>query len=291
MFIKCSDIVKNFQLRIIGNSEAQIEGIGSLHRDGPKLLKWAKSIERLKDIHEGVVLTSEIMFSSIKPNPDVTYLTCDTNTRLVFAKIIKKYFDFNDELYFDNCVDKHRSNNQIKIGEFVFIGDNVKIGEGTQIHNNVVIHSNTVIGKNCIIKDLTSIGTEGLSHDFDEETQRYIKLPQIGGVILEDFVEVGPNSTIRRSALDDTFIGSGTKIGSLCNIGHNTIIESNCTLISHVVTSGSSKIGSNTFIGVGATIKNAINVGGNSTIGQGAVVVKNVPEGETWVGNPAKKLK
>jgi UDP-3-O-[3-hydroxymyristoyl] glucosamine N-acyltransferase len=130
-----------------------------------------------------------------------------------------------------------------------------------------------------------------LSHDYDPETDLYFKLPQIGGVIVEDFVEIGPNSTVRRSALDNTIIGRGTRIGSLCNIGHNVIIGKNCTFISHVIAGGSSIFGENVFVGMGASVKNGLTIGSNSTIGQGAIVVKNVPEHETWVGNPAKKIK
>ena len=180
---------------------------------------------------------------------------------------------------------------RLKIAENVFIGKNVDIGDYTEIQNNVVIRQNVKIGKNCVIKDNTTIATEGLSHDYDEDLDLYYKLPQIGGVIIEDYVEIGPNSTVRRSALDNTLIGRGTKIGSLCNIGHNVVIGKNCTFISHAIAGGSSVFGDDVFVGMGSSIKNGINVGSNVLIGQGGVVVKNIPQNETWVGNPAKKIK
>ena len=165
------------------------------------------------------------------------------------------------------------------------------MGEGCIIHDNVSIYPNTVIGKKCVIKSFASIGTEGLGQEFDSSINSYVKFPQVGGVQIGDDVEIGPYSTIRRSALGSTTVNHGTKIGSYCNIGHNCDIGKNCLLTSNVIIAGSSSIEDNVFMGIGALIRNKVKVSKNSTIGLGAVVVKNVPENETWVGNPAKKLK
>jgi len=141
-----------------------------------------------------------------------------------------------------------------------------------------------------VIKTHVSLGTEGLGLELDKETDEFVKFPQLGGVILEDNVEIGPTSTVRRSALDDTIIMSGTKIGSLVNVGHNCIIGRNCILTCQIVTSGSSVIGNNVFMGVNSVVKNGVNIGNDVTIGQGAVVTKHVPDGKTFVGNPAEDI-
>jgi UDP-3-O-[3-hydroxymyristoyl] glucosamine N-acyltransferase len=250
----------------------------------------SKNVNYLKSIIEGVVVCSKRDFVEIEHNKNVVYLITELNARLMFAKVVSTFFPQDPDENFINCVHIHKKNKKIRIGENVFIGKNVEIGEGTQIFHNVSIHSNTKIGKYCIIMSNTTISTEGLGLEFDNETCRYFKFPQIGGVILGDYVEIGPNSTVRRSALDNTIIGNGTKIGSLSNIAHNCIIGENCIFTGNVVTSGSSKIGNNVFIGIGVTIKQGVNIGDNVTLGQGAVVVKHVPENETWVGNPAKMI-
>jgi UDP-3-O-[3-hydroxymyristoyl] glucosamine N-acyltransferase len=289
--ISLQHLADTFGLRIIGDSSDYITQIGTKFQKSDKGLYWAKTVSFLESTKTGNVLCSEEVFNKSSTSSSVNYLIFNGNSRLLFSKIINAFFIpevFNDE---NNYVEIHRANEFLKIGSNVFIGKDVVIGKGTKIQNNVVIRQKVVIGENCLIKDNTTIATEGLSHDYDPETDLYFKLPQIGGVIVEDFVEIGPNSTVRRSALDNTIIGRGTRIGSLCNIGHNVIIGKNCTFISHVIAGGSSIFGENVFVGMGASVKNGLTIGSNSTIGQGAIVVKNVPEHETWVGNPAKKIK
>jgi UDP-3-O-[3-hydroxymyristoyl] glucosamine N-acyltransferase len=288
--IPIADIAEKFGLTIVGDSRAIVNQLGSTKRKGNRSFYWAKTKVFLESISSGTVLCGVEIFKEAKIQSSVTVLLASDSPRLTFSKIISEYFVpdvFEDE---SNYVADHRQNGTLKIGENVFIGKNVEIGNGTQIQNNVVIRQNVKIGKNCLIKDNTTIGTEGLSHDYDEVQDLYFKLPQIGGVIIDDYVEIGPNSTVRRAALDDTIVGRGTRIGSLCNIGHNVVIGKNCTFISHGIAGGSSVYGDNVFVGMGASIKHGMNIGNNATIGQGSVVVKHVPEGETWVGNPAKKI-
>jgi UDP-3-O-[3-hydroxymyristoyl] glucosamine N-acyltransferase len=288
--IPIADIAEKFGLTIVGDSQAIVDQLGSTKRKGNRSFYWAKTKAFLESISSGTVLCGVEIFKEAKIQSSVSVLLTSDSPRLTFSKIISEYFVpdvFEDE---SNYVADHRQNGTLKIGENVFIGKNVEIGNGTQIQNNVVIRQNVKIGENCLIKDNTTIGTEGLSHDYDEVQDLYFKLPQIGGVIIDDYVEIGPNSTVRRAALDDTIVGRGTRIGSLCNIGHNVVIGKNCTFISHGIAGGSSVYGDNVFVGMGASIKHGMNIGSNATIGQGSVVVKHVPEGETWVGNPAKKI-
>lgn len=288
--IQISEIAREFDLEIIGDSEAKVFGLGSTKRIEPNFLFWAKSPSLFEKIESGTVVCSNDVYKASTVKNGINILLTKENSRLIFSKIINNYFVpdiFNDNT---NYVNEFRKNNAIQIGENVFIGKGVKIGNGTVIQNNVVIRQMVSIGENCLIKDNTTLGTEGLSHDYDQVHDLYIKLPQIGGVLIEDFVEIGPNSTVRRSALDNTIIGRGTRIGSLCNIGHNVIIGKNCTFISHCVAGGSSIYEDNVFVGMNASIKNGLNIGKNVTIGQGSVVLKHIPENEIWVGNPAKKM-
>ena len=289
--INVSDIANKFNLRIIGDSKQKVLSVGSSLKQGDNFLYWAKSEAFIPKIKKGVILCSEDINIKNIVNKNLTFLVCQENSRLVFSKIIFDFFvpDFFSDT--KNYVDFHLKNNKISVANNVHIGKNVKIGNGTIIEENAIIKQNIIIGNNCLIKNNTSVGTNGLSHDYDKKKGLYFKFPQIGNIIIENNVEIGPHSTVRRGAIDSTIIGSGSYIGSMCNIGHNTIIGKNCTFISHNITGGSSSFGNNVFVGVTASIKNGIFVGQNAKIGQGAVVVKNIPENETWVGNPAKKIK
>lgn len=283
------DILNKFEVDFFGNREKSISMIGRMENQNKDSLFWSKNKENLCLVNSGTVICNKTDFNEITPTENVTYILTN-NPRLVFAKIITTFFQDKLSDDFTNYVQSHRLNDSIVIGDNVFIGKDVKIGNGTKIHHNSVIYSNTIIGNNCIINVGASIGTEGLGLEKDPETNTLFKFPQIGNVRLDDFVEVGPYSTIRRSALNETFIGKSTKIGSFCNIGHNCQIGTNCILTSNVIIAGSSNIGNDVFLGVGCSIKNAIGIGNDSTIGQGAVVIKNVGANETWVGNPANKI-
>lgn len=279
-----------FVFDVVGNPNKPFHSVGSSKNQQDDQLMWVKNHTFLEQVKCGTVICHKSDYAQIQPIDSVTYLITTDAPRLVFTKILIKYFPYDENLDFINYADEHRLNKSIRIGENVFIGKNVTIGDHSRILHNVTIHANTEIGKHCFIQSNASIGTEGLGLEVDPETGVNIKFPQIGGVIIEDHVEVGPNSTIRRSALENTIIRRGTKIGSMCNIGHNCIVGENCIFTCNVIVSGSSIIGNNVFLGVGSSIKHSKNVGNDVTIGQGAVVVKNIPDNETWVGNPAKKL-
>ena len=272
-----SDISSKFDLTHIGKKVA-IDAIGGVKSQNKNSLYWAKSNLYLEERQCGIVVCSSKDFELINQKDDVTYLISDKSPKLFFSKILNEILksDFNSD--FINKIDDFK-NKSITVGENVFIGENVKIGKGTIIHHNVSIYSNTTIGENCVIQSNVSIGTEGLGLELDPETDLYVKFPQIGGVIIEDYVEIGPGSTVRRAALDNTTIRKGTKIGALCNIGHNCIIGKNCILTCNIITSGSSIIGDYSFLGVGSIIKNGINIGDKVTLGKGSIVVKNIPEG------------
>jgi len=287
--ISPNELAAEFDLKIVGQTINPITSYGSLKKHDENSLLWLKSEKYLPKINCGYLIVShEMDISAISEK--ITCLVTNKKPRLVFSKIANKYF-VNHEHILDNHLAEHKKNKNIIIAENVFIGRNVQIGDGTVIYPNVVIEHGTIIGKNCVIKSHVSLNTEGLGLEMDPETNEYVKFPQLGNVILEDNIEIGPCSTIRRAALDSTIVGKGTRIGSLVNIGHNCIIGKNCILTSQIVTSGSSEIGDNVFIGVSSSVKNGVNIGSNVTIGHGSVVTKDLPGDGVYFGNPAVEIK
>jgi UDP-3-O-[3-hydroxymyristoyl] glucosamine N-acyltransferase len=117
------------------------------------------------------------------------------------------------------------------------------------------------------------------------------RFPQIGGLIIEDDVEVGSHSDIKRAALENTIIKKGCKLGSYTNIGHNCIIGENSLFTSHCVVAGSNNIGNNFYCGINASIKNGMDVGYNVTLGANSFLNINAESCNTYVGTPAKLLK
>lgn len=144
----------------------------------------------------------------------------------------------------------------------------------------------TIKNKAHTIGEGTIIGGEGFGW-YGNPPKRF---PHIGGVSIGTNVEIGSNVTIDRGALSNTIIFHDVKIDNGVHVGHNAVIREGSILTAHCVIGGSARIGVGCWIGLGALIKNQIRVGNNVTVGMGAVVLKDVPDGVTVVGNPARIL-
>jgi len=182
-----------------------------------------------------------------------------------------------------------------KIGDNVFIGPNCIVGTCT-IGNNVIIEGNNFIYDQVTIKNNVEIHAGAIigseAHNFvEDENGNKIKFPHLGKTIIGNNVIIGAQSVISRGVLSDTIIGDNTKIAQLVVVGANNIIHENCEIRANSIISGSVIIGKNTIIAPSVNIRNQQTIGSNCFIGMGAVVTKDVPDSETWIGNPARKLR
>ena len=138
------------------------------------------------------------------------------------------------------------------IGEGCSIGDNVQIGSGVRLYPRVVIYHDCVIGDNLIAHSGVVIGADGFGIAMDEG--RWIKIPQIGRVVIGNDVEIGANTTIDRGALDDTVIEDGVKLDNQIQIAHNVRIGAHTAIAGCVGIAGSTTIGKYCQIGGSAGI-------------------------------------
>lgn len=129
----------------------------------------------------------------------------------------------------------------------VFIGEDCSIGENCIIYPNVTVREGIKIGNNVIIHSGSVIGADGFGYVFEGGVHH--KIPQVGSVIIEDYVEIGANVTIDRATTGFTVIGKGTKIDNLVQIGHNVKIGFNSILVAQVGIGGSSIVGDNVILG------------------------------------------
>lgn len=178
--------------------------------------------------------------------------------------------------------------NNVAIGAYCVIGK-VIIGDDCVLDSNVRVYDDTVMGKGCIIKDGAVLGGAGFGFEIDENGNKF-RFPQIGGLIIGNQVEIGANTCVDRGALSNTEIGDYTKINNLCHIAHNNKIGKNVIITGCVNISGSNVIEDNVWIAPNASIRGYVHLGKGCVVGMGAVATKDIPAGETWVGNPAKKM-
>jgi UDP-3-O-[3-hydroxymyristoyl] glucosamine N-acyltransferase len=175
------------------------------------------------------------------------------------------------------------------IGPLAYVGRS-KIGDNTFIDGNCFIYDDVTIGNDVRVQAGTIIGSDGYGYQRNEKME-FEKFPHLGGVIIEDNVDIGSNTCIDRGALGNTIIKEGSKIDNLVHVAHNVIIGRHCAVIANAMLGGSVVIADYSWVAPSASILNQVSIGEKVTVGMAAVVTKNIPDGETWAGVPAKPLK
>jgi UDP-3-O-[3-hydroxymyristoyl] glucosamine N-acyltransferase len=166
------------------------------------------------------------------------------------------------------------------------VGDDSKLGADVNIFPNVTIYPRTEIGDRVRIHAGTVIGSDGYGYVLDSGV--HLKVPQTGNVILGDDVEIGANVTVDRGALGPTMIGRGTKIDNLVQIGHNVQIGEHCLVIAQVGIAGSACLGNYVVLAGQVGIGGHLKLGNQVTVGAQAGVMTDIPDGEKWLGAPAR---
>lgn len=174
----------------------------------------------------------------------------------------------------------------VKVFPGAYIGDNVIVGDNSVIFSGAKVYSETVIGKNCVINSGAIIGADGFGFAPNEKGE-YNKVPQIGNVILEDFVDIGAATTIDRATLGSTVIRKGVKLDNQIQIAHNVEIGKNTVIAAQTGIAGSTKIGENCQIGGQVGIVGHITIGNNVKIQAQSGIGRNVKDNEVLQGSPA----
>lgn len=168
-----------------------------------------------------------------------------------------------------------------------YIGGEVEIGNGCYIGLGTKLVGEIHIGNNVVIRENSVIGADGLSTDRDENG-RALTMPQFGGVIIEDDVQIGALTVIGRGAIDNTILKHGSKIDNSTFVSHNVIVGEDTFVVGESIMFGSSSTGKQVLISGNSTIRDGRHIGDKAVIGMGSVVTKNVETGAVVKGNPAK---
>ena len=168
-----------------------------------------------------------------------------------------------------------------------YVDSDVEIGKNCYIASGVRIVGNVQIGDDCIIRENTVIGSDGLTTRRNENGE-IITIPQFGGVIIENNVQIGANSVVCKGAIDNTIIGTGSRIDNCSFISHNVKMGKDTIVVGEVLMMGSSSTGERAYLSGNVVVRDGVSIGNDAFVGMGSVVTKDVPDGVTVKGSPAK---
>jgi UDP-3-O-[3-hydroxymyristoyl] glucosamine N-acyltransferase len=301
--VKLKHIASLFQGEIIGDQTLEITGVSGIHDAKEGEITFLASKKYLKDLEKSKV--SCILVKEPLSDLPVTQLKVK-NPHLVFAKLLELYYikpfqptgvsehaivsetahiAENVSVYpFSYISDGVTIEEHTIVYPYVFIGNNTRVGERCVLYPHVTLREGVRIGSNVIIHSGSVIGSDGFGYIMEDG--KHHKIPQIGGVIIEDDVEIGSNVSIDRATTGNTIIGSGTKIDNLVQIGHNVKIGSNSIVVAHVGIGGSTEIGDFVMLGGQAGVSDHAKIESQTMIGAQAGIMGTVTKG-VYSGSPA----
>ncbi len=301
--------------QIVGDASLKVSCVASIPRASSRDLVFCESekfFEEALSSNAAAVIAGEFALGLDSPKP----LLIARQPRLAFAlagrhlrsgrrpggivhhtAIVSPTAVFGDEVILGAYVviGEHTTiGNRVCISAGVCVGSNVTIGDDSEIHSRVTIYHGTTIGSHALIHSGAVLGSDGFGYVRDQESGRYYQMPQIGRLIIGDHVDIGANVTIDRGGLEDTIIGSGTKLDNLVHIGHNVKLGENVVIAAQTGISGSSTVGSGSILGGQVGIGEHAHLEDGTILGGQSGVLSNKifrEKGVACFGTPARPLR
>ncbi len=289
---------------VVGDGEVEISGVAAIEeaRAGEiTFIANPKYLPQLNETNASAVIVSKEVTQANTP------LLCVANPYLAFAKILSLFFQKptnpkgsipmpgsaplpswakRSTIYpFVYIGDRCRIGDRVTLYPGVYVGEDSSIGEESILYPNVSIYPGTVIGKRVILHSGVVVGSDGFG--YVKEGKKNVKIPQVGGVEIEDDVEIGANTTIDRATLGKTIIRRGVKIDNLVQVAHNVVIGEDSIIVAQVGISGSTKIGSNVTLAGQVGVADHIEIGDNVMVGAQSGVSHDLPANQAYSGSPA----
>src|SRR5512143_41171 len=291
-----------------GPGDIEITGVAGIENAGTGFVTFIAEKGRLKDLEQTLASAAFVPFDA--PAQRIPQLRVK-NPRLAFARAIglfhvkpyrasgisgKASIGENVTIGHDPSIhpyavvdDDAQIGDRVTLYPGVYVGRGTTIGDDSVLYANVSIGEKVIIGKRVIIQAGAAIGGDGFG--FVSDGGRHHKIPQVGGVIIEDDVEIGANSCVDRATLGNTVIRKGTKIDNLVQVAHNVSIGEHCILAGHVGIAGSSTLGDYVVLGGRAGVADHITIGDKVMAGGGAGITRDVETGQVIASNPAMPIR
>lgn len=308
-----AQIAELLSAEVKGNKEAVINTVCKIEAGVEHGLTFLSNPKYTPYIYE-TKATAAIVNKDFVPEKDVPCtLICVENSYLAFATLLKFYSDQMKRT--KKGISQHaciapsaKIGKDVYIGEFVSVGENVEIGDGAQIYphvclgdnvkigggttlnSGVKIYAECLIGNGCTIHAGTVIGADGFGFA-PQADGSFMKIPQIGNVVIEDGVEIGANTCIDRATMGSTIIHKNAKLDNLVQIAHNVEVGENTAFAAQAGVAGSAKIGANCLFGGQVGINGHITIGNHVSVGAQSGVLQPAKDGEVLLGSPAIPLR
>ena len=292
-----------------GNSATSYNDIASLEKANQKMIGFftnPKLSDQLQASQAGAMLVRPAHAEMCPPHMNT--ITCDDPYRAM-ARVAQALYPMAaqgrpmpGEGQESAVHETAQLGDNVQLSHGAVISAGAEIGAGTIIGAGAVIGHGVVIGRDCVIGPNSNIGyclmgnrvivhagvvvgSDGFGFAPGAD---FLKIPQLGRVIIQDDVELGANSAIDRGALNDTVIGEGTKLDNLVHLAHNVEVGRHCAITAGVALAGGARLGDYVQVGGHAGIVGHIEVGAHSVIGAHALVTKSLPEKSDVSGAPAR---
>ena len=283
---------EKFEPEYSGRENAYVTGFCPLSGLIPNRLVWVRDLDSFDietiEENQNLIIISNKQYNGEKKLNIISV----QSPRAAYFSVLSEFFTEKTT----PCVAPNAVILSDKIGEGASIGYNcfidkeVSIGARTVIQNNVVIQNRVIIGADCVIESGAIIGTFGFGY-YNDNHEHIKKIPDFGGVVIGNRVEIGANTCIARGTLGNTIIGDDVKIDNLVHIAHNAVIRDECLIVAQSLVGGSSTLGKRAYIAPCASIMNQLEVGEHAFVGMGAVVIKNVERNTVVAGVPARFIR
>lgn len=303
-----AQLAKRIGARLVGDGSAEVSAVGAIDQADGRAITFVtdqKHIPKLHSSRAGAVIVDRCIENLARPQ----LIVRDVNAALIetlsiFAPKLKAAEGIDPTAKIGQAVKIAQG---VSVGPYVVIDDNVQIGAGSviasgcrigensklgkncRLDSNVCVYHNCCLGNNVIIQANTTIGSVGFGYYFIEGAHKLI--PHNGGVVIEDFVEIGANCSIDRAKFGNTVIGAGTKIDNLVQIAHNVIIGKCCLIAGQVGISGSCKIGDGVVLAGQVGLVDNIEIGDGTVVGAQSGVTRDIAAKQQIFGSPATDIR
>jgi UDP-3-O-[3-hydroxymyristoyl] glucosamine N-acyltransferase len=303
--MRLRELAEKLGCRLVGDGEIEVRGLASVEEAGEGDLTFVADPRHLGGLERSrasAVILREGDPASPKPTlrTEDPYLAFVTALRLFYppdlpppgvhhSSIVRPGARLADGVSigpFSYIEDGVAIGSRSVIGAQVYIGRASTLGADCRVYPQVVIREGVEIGDRVIIHSGAVIGSDGFGYLRDRRGAR-VKIPQVGGVVIEDDVEIGANAAIDRAALGTTRVKRGAKIDNLVQIAHNVTVGEDTVIAAQTGISGSVRIGDRVIMGGQVGIADHIDIGDDVTLGAKSGVTKDVPKGMVMLGSPA----